>query len=83
MAFIQLLVRAVAMPAISGIPSMVLQEPFMAVLVIWVVLQGTQDRAWVLGLPTHSAWLLYSIMPHTELKPVSPRSATRLDGKHA
>lgn len=35
----------------------------MAVLIIWVVLQGTQDRAWVLGLPTHSAWLWYSIMP--------------------
>lgn len=49
LAFIQLLVRAVAMPAISGIPTMMLQESSMAMLVIWVVLQGTQetDMCWV------------------------------------
>lgn len=56
LAFIQLLIRAVAMPAIPGIPTMVLQEPSMAVLVIWVVLQGTQETE-------HVFW----VSPHTEL----------------
>lgn len=51
MAFIQLLVGAVAMPAVSGIPTMVLQEPSMAVLVIWVVLQGTQETEHVFWSP--------------------------------
>lgn len=47
------------MPAVSGVPTMVLQRPSMAVLVIWVVLQGTQETEHVFWGPR----LPYSIMP--------------------
>lgn len=57
------------MPAVSGVPTMVLQRPSMAVLVIWVVLQGTQETEhvfWAPGFP------ILSCLFHTELKHVSP-----------
>lgn len=62
----------------------------MTVLVIWVVLKGTQETEHVFWFPPNSRTshpgldsVFYHFSAYTEIKPMSPGSAARLDGKHA
>lgn len=76
MAFVQLLVTAVAAPAIAGVPATVLEGPSVAVVLIQVVLRARERKLIFSGAMLTQPQLSRPIMPVShELQPVSPRCA--------